>query len=281
MAFVTLGVVSNGWSALLPTSSLVEQCQQAVQAGFGYVELRQRALGSCEEATPGDDRPWPLPDGLANLAATVPELRYNLAVEAPFLTSTLAPDDPYLARCADAALALGGERPVLRLVDVSPAHSVPDHEEAIDELGRSVEEVARRLSRRGVALALENSRQPLLSLRAVVRRAAFGLPDDIPIPQICWDPHNQIAQTFLDEDPLDTAQTIGVEELFEFHFKQSRGGELQGDVGDGEIDWPAILAALHDRGYCGPALFELPAGPDIWERLDRSHGYIRHLLSRL
>jgi sugar phosphate isomerase/epimerase len=281
MAFVTLGVVSNSWTELLPGSSLLEQCCRAKGSGYGYVELRQRGLGECEERVKGDDRPWPLPNRLAELMEAVPELRFNLAVEAPFLTTPVSAQDPYLQRCVEAALALSIEAPVLRLVDLSPAPSALEDEHAIDELGESVEDLARQLWRRGVRLALENSRQPLRALRAVIRRAALRLPEHAPSPLLCWDPHNQISQTFLPEDPVETARTLPVEELFEIHFKQGGPGALEREVGDGPLDWRALLAALRARGYRGPALFEIPAGEDIWERLERSTDYIRALLQEI
>jgi sugar phosphate isomerase/epimerase len=281
MSFVILGTVSNGWTDLLRESTLADQCRRAVELGFGYVELRQRGLGDCEHRVDGDDRPWPIPERLSQLALEFPRLGFNLAVEAPFLTTLVDSREPYMERCVAAAVALNQDDPVLRLVDLSPATSPLEHEEAIDELGHSVAELARHLARQGVRLALENSRQPLISLRAVIRRAAFALPEDAPIPQICWDPHNQIAQRFLEEDPVETARLVAVEEWFEFHFKQSKDRALLPDVGNGEIDWRLILAALHAKGYRGPALFELPAGPDIWERLERSTAYIRGLLGEV
>src|SRR5688572_21968598 len=121
MSGFRLGVVSNAWGALLGASSLEAQCRQAREAGFEYVELRQRGLGECEESLSGDSRPWPLPDSLALLARSLPDLDFNLAVEAPFMASLVSPDDPYARRCAAAAAALGGDPPVLRLVDLTPA----------------------------------------------------------------------------------------------------------------------------------------------------------------
>ena len=280
MAFSTLGVVSNVWAELLSTSSLEQQIYRAVEAGYGYVELRQRALGTCEERVAGDDRPWPLPDRLAGLRRSFPRLGFNLAVEAPYLTTAVPADDPYIQRCAQAAAAIGGRDPVLRLVDVSPAPA-PLQGEAIDRLGRSLAELACDLGRQGVRLALENSRQPVTSLLAVIRRASRSLPEEVPIPQMCWDPHNQISQKFAAEDPVETARTIRMDELFEFHFKQGRGGELQRDVGDGDLDWAVILAALDQRGYQGPALFEIPPGADIWDRLERSTDYIHEIVEQV
>jgi sugar phosphate isomerase/epimerase len=279
--FVTLGTVSNGWGDLLPSSSLPEQCRRAAEFGYGYVELRQRALGTYEERVAGDDRPWPLPSALAGLRGEAPGLGFNLAVEAPFQTSVISPDDAYIGRCLEAAVALGGEPPVLRLVDLSPAEALLDAE-GIDRLGQSVADLARRAWRMGVVLALENSKQPVRVVRALIERAAISLPEEVPIPLICWDSHNQIAQRLEIEDPVDTARTLGMEELFEFHFKQTHARELLPDVtGSGDLDWHEILEALHHRGYRGPALFELPPGPDIWERLERSTAYIQELIRKV
>lgn len=281
MSFVTLGTVSNGWMDLLAGSSLAEQCRRAKEFGFSYVELRQRALGAAEERVGGDDRPWPVPAALLNLRQEAPGLEFNLAVEAPFQTSVISADDPYIRRCIEAAVALGGAAPALRFVDLSPASALLD-DAAIDRLGASIARLAIRLSGQGVALVLENCKHPVRTLRALIERAAVALPEDVPVPRICWDAHNEISQQLELESPVETARLVGVEELFEFHFKQSHLRELLPDVvGEGDIDWHAILQALHARGYRGPALFELPPGPDIWERLERSAAYIKELIHKV
>lgn len=280
MSFLTLGAVSNCWSALLPDTSLAEQCRRAVDAGYGYVELRQRAMAECEEAVAGDARPWPVPSALADLRDAFPDLGMNLALEAPFFTSPLDVEDAYFLRCIEAAKALTPEAPVLRFVDLSPAAALLDDEE-IDTLGQSVAALAARLNASGVGLALENSKQPVERLVALIGAALQSEPYDIPSPRICWDPHNQISQTLAVEDPLHTATTLDIDTLFEFHFKQAIDGVLQGDVGEGDIDWNALVNILRRRGYHGPALFEIPAGPDIWDRLERSTRYIQSLVSDL
>jgi len=279
MSFLTLGVVSNGWAALLPASSLEEQCRKAVEAGYGYVELRQGALGGAELAA-SEGPPWPIPEALARVRQAVPELGLNLAVEAPFLARQVPPQHPYVLRCAAAANALGGSPPVLRLVDLSPVSGLPS-EEALDARAAEIAALAQGLAQQGVALALENSKHPLGTLRAVLERAAAQLPAGVPAPRLCWDPHNQISQRLAPEDPVQTARDLSVPELFEFHFKQGRHSDLQPVVGDGEIDWQGILSILRQRGYRGPALFEIPAGPDIWERLERSTAYVRRLLAEV
>ena len=51
-------------------------------------------------------------------------------------------------------------------------------------------------------------------------------------------------------------------------------GEAAPEVGPGDVDWPAQLAALKEIKYTGARLFEIPAGPDIWDRLERSRKYL-------
>lgn len=278
---LVLGAVSNCWGALLPGSSLEAQCRAAVERGFGYVELRQRALGACEEKVGDDPRPWPLPQRLAELRAAFPELGMNLALEAPFLADRMDPDAPYFARCAEAALALSPEQPILRFVDLTPVKAVLEHDEAIDEIAGSVADLTVRLGRRGVAVALENSLQPMASLRAVIEAASHRLPDSVPRPLICWDPVNQLQVCIRPEDPMATAAEIPFDELFMFHFKQCRERKPIGDMGEGDVDWPALLAVMARRGYSGPALFELPGGPDAWERLDSGTAAVRSWLAQL
>lgn len=274
------GVVSNCWSALLPGTSLREQCLAAAapETGYRYVELRGGSLAECEEPAPaGRGASWPLPAALAALAAAVPGLGLNLAVEAPFLAVPLPPrGDAYLERCAAAAAALGGPR-VLRLVDLTPAAALPSPAE-LEARAAAVADLATHLWDGGVSLALENSRLPVEPLVRVLSTAAALLPAGVPPVRLCWDPHNQVTQRLLPEDPLLTARELPIELLFEFHFKQGEPGRVDPAVGPGYLPWPAIVETLARRGYQGPALHELPPGPDIWERLRASDAWVRSLV---
>lgn len=263
----TPGVVSNVWSSLLPASSLMEQTLRGMALGFRYVELRQGALGACEERPEGDERLWPVPDRLRGLGEGAPACGFNLAIEAPFWSGDLNPNDSYLAGAADAAAALQPASPLVRLVDPAAAPGEPD---AATEarLVRQVAELAAALGSRGCALALENSRQPVGALRRVLRRAAELNQGRAPAPRLCWDPHNELTSG---GDPDETAATLQSAELFEFHFKQGDRTSLYPEVTlEGELDWPRLLAHPVLREPGRPALFEIPPGDDIWQRLERS-----------
>lgn len=278
MATFHLGVVSNCWSAQLPETGLEAQCAAALARGHEYVELRQRALAECEETVPDDDRPWPLPDQLQLLADRFPGLGFNLAVELPFLAERIHPS-PYLQRLGNAAIALAGDRrPVLRFVDVSPVSEIPPPDR-VQELGRSVAGFTQSLWDRGIRTVLENSKLPVATLLQVMAEATYNLGDGVPPPLLCWDAANQVQQVFSAEDPVDTARSTAVSTFFEFHFKQLNGVALLPGVHDGDLDWRAILSAFEAGGYEGPALFEIPPGPDAWERIDAGMEYIRGLLA--
>jgi sugar phosphate isomerase/epimerase len=277
-----IGLVSNVWAALLPHTPLQTLCAAAAARAYEYVELRQGALGECEATARGPGgSALPIPSSLERLASSVPELDFNLAVEAPFL-SRRVPPDAYIARCAEAAAALGGEPPVLRLVDPTPAPALLDREEALEELAEALAELSASVWEQArVRLALENSRQPVRPLLEVMRRARTALGDGVPAPQLCWDPANQVQQTLLVEDPLELALSLPLAELFEFHFKQIRQERPLPQVTEGDLDWSALLEPLATRGFAGPALFEIPPRDDAWDRLDRSRQFIASILGRL
>src|SRR5262245_5414174 len=106
MSFLTVGVVSNVWARLLPESGLEALCAAAGERGFGYVELRQGALGECEAAAASGGT-VPLPERLGRLAATFPGLGFNLAVALP-LFGGAAIDEALVSASIASARALGG-----------------------------------------------------------------------------------------------------------------------------------------------------------------------------
>src|SRR5207244_188409 len=92
----------------------------------------------------------------------------------------------------------------------------------------------------------------------------------------CYDPSNLHHAADRPDLQEVTAQLRG-EEIGLLHFKQSRSGEQLPAIGPGEIDWLGQLQALRRKGYAGPQLFEIPAGPDIRERL---YEVIAHIVGK-
>ncbi len=279
--FLTLGIVSNVWADLLPILSLNALCRHAADQGHGYVELRQGALGDCEEQTPGAGPPLPIPSRLAALAAGLPELTFNLAVEAPFLTPGASLDPDRYDRCLEAALAFGcgpatcGGAPLLRLVDIHSAQGRLTRDEFVAAV-RGTVDLAERAAELGVRLALENAREPLSLLLDLLEAAGRELGDE-RAPLLCWDAVNMLSAV-VQEQPVRVLSRLRPAALALFHFKQTRGGAPQPAVSAGDVDWGTILRSLRDSGYAGPALFEIPPGPNAWDRLAASRDYISRLL---
>jgi sugar phosphate isomerase/epimerase len=66
---------------------------------------------------------------------------------------------------------------------------------------------------------------------------------------------------------------LGRERICQFHFKD------KGYLGEGKVDFPAILAAIHDIGFRGWANLETnaPSG-DVDADVKRNLGYLQGLL---
>jgi len=280
MAWITLGVVSNVWNRLLPEHALADLCREAVARGFAHVELRQGSLGSAEHTLQPGEPPLPDAERLEALAAEVPQLGFNLAIELPVTSQPVSPTTPLFATAVEAARRVGGDEPLLRLVDLTPADR-PLPSDAIEARGEDLAALAIAAHRGGVALALENSRQPVSIVRRIIETAHLRLADRAPTPRLCWDPANMLAAVGPSEDPVAVAADLHPWELALFHFKQLRSGVLQHTVEEGDLDWFALLSTLRARGYRGPALFEIPADECAWEHLERSRAYIQELLDRL
>lgn len=267
------GLVSNCWSALLPRSSLAEQCRLARERGFSYIELRQGALGEL-----GGETGVPTPAALRGFTEGLPGVRFNLAIEVPFQSREIQPEDcerlePW--RSAALALAPPGEA-VLRLVDLSPPEGLPEPDRLL-ALAAGCARLVAWLWREGCTLALENSRLPVWVTLDIIRRAAAQVEGEAPGPRLCWDPANQVQHSFSPEDPVLTAASFAPGELFEFHYKQVVDGAVAPDVREGVLPWKEILAALAPRARGVPALFEIPAGPDVWDRIAAGEAYLRAL----
>jgi sugar phosphate isomerase/epimerase len=173
----------------------------------------------------------------------------------------------------------GAGKAHLRLVDpetspdcLTPARCV--------EVAERLAALATACAEQSALLSVENSRQPWAALREILTRARERLGPRSAALGLCYDPCNLLSAADRPDPQTETGR-LSADGIALFHFKQTRSGEPYPEVGPGDIDWPAQLAALRSIGYEGSRLFEIPAGPDIWERLERSREYLVQSENRL
>jgi hexulose-6-phosphate isomerase len=81
--------------------------------------------------------------------------------------------------------------------------------------------------------------------------------------------------------PQDWIRTLGknISNVHLKDFKRKVGGYAWVNLGDGDVDWPAVRQAFADIGYTGSAIAELDGGDEAYLR-DVSHRIDRLLLGR-
>jgi L-ribulose-5-phosphate 3-epimerase len=95
---------------------------------------------------------------------------------------------------------------------------------------------------------------------------------DSPLVRAWFDVGNVVLYGY----PQDWIHTLG-STIFKVHlkdFKRSENGYAWVNLGDGDIDWPAVRQAFADVGYHGSAIAELEPGDeaylrDVSKRIDR------------
>ncbi|MEU6122480.1 sugar phosphate isomerase/epimerase family protein [Streptomyces sp. NPDC047123] len=139
-----------------------------------------------------------------------------------------------------------------------------DHETAWHLLGRSLEPVLDAAQRAGVAVAIEPEPGHLLARLADFHRLRTQLDDH---PQLGLTLDIGHCQCLEPQSPADCVSAAGpwlrhvqIEDM-------RRGVHEHLPFGDGEIDFPPVLAALEATGYQGLTVVELPrhshAGPEL------------------
>jgi sugar phosphate isomerase/epimerase len=266
------GIVSNCWRAQLEEGvPLDELLAEADALGYRRVELRQGCLGTYE--TPGDGGPCPDAVALRALPVRFPRLRFNLALALPYLGGSVTPETPLYQAGLRGAVAVG--RPGiahLRLVDPETAPEALTSA-CESEIAARLTALATACAAQGAILSVENARQPWAAFRRIFDRARGQLGTDAGALGLCYDPCNLLGAADR-PDPQGVTARLCADDVALFHFKQSDAGALLPVVGPGEVDWPGQLAALRAIGYTGPQLFEIPPGPEIWERLEQSRRYL-------
>jgi sugar phosphate isomerase/epimerase len=272
-----VGIVSNCWRAQLESgASLDELIAEGVRRGYPYVELREGCLGGYE--SPGADGMLPDVGALSELARRFPSVAFNVALAVPFYAAGTSPASPHFQAGLRGALALGGGASGhLRLVDpVTEPEAVTEAQTA--EIAERLAALAAACGEAGARLSVENARQPWAVLRSALMAARARLGSRAGTLGLCYDPCNILSASDR-PDPQAVTNSLRTEEILLFHFKQSRAGAAHPEVASGDVDWPAQLEALQLIGYTGPRLCEIPAGPDIWDRLERSRQYLEGIES--
>lgn len=259
-----LGLVSNCWKVQLDSGAQLDSLiAAAVRVGLTAIELRQGSLGEYETGPPSA----PQADRLAVLARRFPEVRFNVALSLPCLSGELTREDSLFLAGRSAAIALAnGQPPHLRLVDLQTRpercleSSVKTAVSGLVELTEAMIEVEGTLS-------IEHSRQPWSWFDAVMHAARHKLGERSSRLRLCFDPCNLLLTERADE-VANIVESVRPEDVSMIHVKQRRGGQVQPDVSDGDLDWPSLLETLRRRGHVGPVLFEIAPHVDVWEKLE-------------
>lgn len=271
MAFVAdcqrpwpLGLVSNCWKVQLDAGvGLDSLIADAVRRGFTVIELRQGSLGEYEAG------PMCVPQAnrLAELARRFSDVRFNVALSLPCLSGELRRDDSlFLAgRAATIALA-SGQPPHLRLVDLLTR---PEHcsESSVEVAARRLVELTEAMADIAGILSIEHSRQPWPWFESVMNGARRHLGERGSRLKLCFDPCNLLL-TERGEDITSIVASVRPEDVSMIHVKQRRGGQVQPDVGDGDLDWPKLLETLRRRGHVAPVLLEIAPHVEVWANLE-------------
>lgn len=291
------GAITNSWREQLNTNSLTSLVQEAARRGARHVELRQGSLGNCEV---GEGPKWrPVLPALQALVDVTPGMSFNLAVAFPCLSTMIDPIGDLFRSALRAAVTVNPSNPHLRMVDYGPDNIIALMKRIQRKLRKSLgivpyektwktindlpEEalamatLTREAAIQGVTLSIENTSQPIGSLHMlleVVRNNLAG--HEAATVGLCPDVVNQRkrfpethAESDLDLLPADMIKIV--------HLKQTRAGISLPQIGDGDVDYYAILKSLASKGYAGPLIVEIPAHPNAFENLSDSYKYLSEI----
>lgn len=265
----------NGWTFAAGTS-LAEAAKAARAAGFEAFEptlgLEGELTTTTEEATCRK-----LGDQIRRAGLEVASLACGLFWQACY-TSPLAGDraraKEWTMAGLDRAQWLGTDALLVVPGMISnfekPTRPVCGYADALRLAYEALRELAGEAEARGVIIAIENVwNQFLLSpveMRDLIDRV------NSPWVQAYFDTGNVLKFGF----PQDWIDTLG-QRIARIHLKDFKiaVGTLDGfcPLGDGDADWPAIIAALKRVGYDGPLTYEGPGDlSEVSRRIDRILG---------
>jgi len=266
-----LGLVSNcWWRQLAAGDSLFDLVGMARERGLTHFEMRQSALGSCENSDL-----FPIPERLGDLARSSTDCSFNLAIAFPFFDVTRKAADPLFKRAREAAQSLSPDQPHLRLVDLE-SHLSATAETHLDERIDHVCELAESMRELGGVLSIENSPfQPWPILHQLLRGCQKKLGEREATLKLCFDPCNLFPKERL-LVPTAIRQLVATD-MSMLHFKQRQGEGVDTRFCDGELNWSDQLRGVEEIDYRGLGLFEITAADEFWANLDSSLEYLNSL----
>lgn len=148
-----------------------------------------------------------------------------------------------------------------------PTQMVTSYAEALDLAFEALRDLAPAAEKRGVTIAVENVWNQFLLSPVEMRDLIDRL--NSPFVQAYVDVGNILKFGF----PQDWINILG-RRIVRIHLKDFKiaVGNLDGfcQLGDGDADWAAVVAALQRHGYNGPLTYEGPGDlADISKRIDR------------
>lgn len=260
----SLGLVSNCWKVQLDSGIALDSLiAEAARRSLMVVELRQGSLGEYESGA----MCVPQADRLADLARRFPDMRFSLAVCLSCVSGGRLREDPlFLAGRAAAISLANGDSPHLRLVDLQTQTELCS-EELIEPAACGLVELTEAMIEVNGILSIEHARQPWPWFDSVMKGARRRLGHRSSRLRLCFDPCNLLL-TERAADVEDIVASVEPENVSMIHVKQLANGQIQPDVGAGDLDWPALLNVLQQREHTAPVLFEVSPHRDVWSNLE-------------
>jgi sugar phosphate isomerase/epimerase len=190
------------------------------------------------------------PDGLRAMRQELDDRGFRVsAIASPFLKCDRGEDQQHVHEQALAAAALLSA-PIVRAFsywrELDPAAALP-------ELGHALSRAAARSGEVGVTLALENEHECNVATSAEAWAALEAT--ESPDLRVIWDPGNAAML-----DPRSFSGLGGLEEIYDrvahVHLKDVSASGSWVRIGDGIVDFAALLRYLRDKGYDGYLSFE-------------------------
>jgi len=207
---------------------------------------------------------------IIKLAGEYKDLTFTYAIDNNCLDEE---DEERVKKAIDLASNLT-ERPVLRLLAAGGIikkerrrYASVEKNEIAEKLGR----YASYASQKGVALGLENAREPMEDVKEIinmVRSSSLG---------VTFDPGNLTSISIERGDPFQALGTLETSEIKIIHLKQTINGEPQNTVCGGDIDIKRLLDELNAKGYNGIVCLEPRSGKNSKSAIKRSIEYMNNL----